>query len=372
MLACEERYFPPIDSKYDNVLVVDGMITSDPGPYVVKLSSSVQVDAYETTPLSGFQLTVSDDAGASETLLENEPGVYTTAADGIQGIAGRSYQLRMQSPNGKTYLSDFERLDHPVGIDTIYPKPENIVDPDLIYDIEGYQFYISTKPAENDSTYFLWNLTGTYEYQADFIIRWIFDGTLRQFTNSDSLRTCWNTRKVKDIFLFSTAGLSSNVLEAYPLNYVSTQTRELSIRYSLLVEQLTISEAAFNFWSSIKEQNSGAGELYSKQPYQIHGNIYNPDNDDELVLGYFMAVGKTSQRIFVNRPKPPVTMRYPICTLHEVDYMNFGTIVLSRESEWPVYATFDNNGANALPGQECMDCTLSDGTIVMPEFWTYE
>jgi hypothetical protein len=161
-------------------------------------------------------------------------------------------------------------------------------------------------------------------------------------------------------------------LEAFPLNYVSTETRELSIRYSLFVEQLTISEGAFNFWSSIREQNSEAGELYTRQPYQIRGNISNPDDPDELVLGYFMAAGTKSKRIFLNRPMPPVNMRYPVCTLTEADYMNFGTIFLTKESEWPVYATFDNNGGNALPGQECMDCTLSDGTIVMPEFWTYE
>ena len=368
-MACEERYFPAIDSKYENVLVVDGMITNAPGPYTIKLSSSVPVNSYDIIPMSGFQVIVSDDAGNAETLTESEPGAYITAPNGIQGIPGRSYQLTMHSPNGKTYQSDFEKLNEPVGIDSVYPKLEYHNDPNYNYEISGYQFYIDTEPSEADSVYYFWKLTCTYQYEADFIIRWIFDGTLRPFTNSDSLRTCWNTPKIKDFFVFSTVGMSESFLHDFPLQYVSTQTRHLSIRYSLLVEQMTVSEDVYNFWNSIKEQNSDIGELYTKQPYQIHGNIYNPDNPDELVLGYFMVAGTDTKRIFVNRPGPPVIMRYPICQLEEADYMNFGDLWRSKEDEWPLYATFDNNGANAAPNQECLDCTLSDGTIERPEFW---
>jgi hypothetical protein len=372
LIACEERYNPQLDSRYENILVVDGMITSAPGPYTVMLSSAVPVNDYTTIPLSGYQVIVSDDVGTTETFNEGEPGVYTTAANGIQGVPGRSYRLTIQSPNGKTYQSDFEKLNQPAGIDSVYPKLEYKSDPYLIYDIAGYQFYIDTEPTQTDSVYYFWSLTSTYQYQADFIIRWIYDGTLKPFTDFDSLRTCWNTVKVKDIFIFSTAGISGSNLEEFPLNYVSTETRELSIRYSLLIEQMIITEAAYNFWHSIYELNSDAGNLYTKQPYQIRGNLYNPDNPDELVLGYFMAAGSTSKRIFVNRPDPPVKMRYPICTLSEADYLNFGTLWLTEESEWPLYATFDINGGNALPNQECLDCRLSDGTIEKPEFWVDE
>ena len=371
-MACEERYSPTIDSKYDNMLVVDGMITSTPGPYTIKLSSSFPINTYETDPRPGFEVIISDDAGNAETLTESGPGVYLTAPNGIQGIPGRSYQLTLHSPDGKTYLSGFEKLNNPIGIDSVYPKLEYHNDPNYNYEISGYQFYINTEPSVADSVYYFWKLTCTYQYESDFIIRWIFDGTLRPFTNSDTLRTCWNTQKVKDIFVYSTVGMLGSVLHDFPLHYVSTQTRHLSIRYSLLVEQMTVSEAVYNFWNSIREQNSDIGELYTKQPYQIHGNIYNPDNPGELVLGYFMAAGADTKRIFVNRPGPPVIMRYPVCVLVEADYMNFGDLFRTTEDEWPLYATFDNNGANAFPNQECLDCTLRDGTIEKPGFWEYD
>lgn len=369
IIACEDKFYPDIDPKYENILVVDGMITNAPGPYTVKLMSSLQLTEVEATPLTGFQIIICDDSGNTETLSEPEPGIYVTDANGIQGIPGRSYQLKIQSPNGNSYQSDFELLNDPVAIDSLYPVLEFKQDPNLIHDLSGYQFYVDTEPSEIDSVYFFWRLTHTYQYQADFIIRWIYDGTLRPYTNSDSLRTCWNTQRVKDIFTFNTGGLMESSLHKFPLHYVSTETRHLSIRYSLLVDQMTINKTAYEYWHSIDEQNTEAGELYTKQPYQIRGNLYNTNNPDELVLGYFMVAGTTSRRIFVDKPDPPVTMYYPLCQLTEADYMNFGTLWLSKESEWPIFATFDVNGGNALPNQECLDCRLSDGTIVKPYFW---
>lgn len=373
VIACEERYTPKIDTKYENVLVVDGMVTSALGPYTIKLSSSTQIDSYEYNPMPGFQVIIQDDTGNSEILNEDEPGIYRTDSNGIQGIPGRSYQLKLKSTDGKNYQSGFEKLNYPVGIDSVYKKLEYQTDPDYTYNIEGYQFYVDTKAGESDSNYFFWSLTSTYKYRSDLIIRWIYDGTLRPFTAFDSLRTCWKTEKVKEIFLYNTEGLAAPSIQEFPLHYVSTELRDLSIRYSLFTEQLTISKAAYTFWNSVKEQNSEIGELYTKLPYQIRGNLYNPDNPDELVLGYFMAAGIDSKRIFVNRPYPPVVMRYPICTLSEAEYMNFGTIFLTKPEDWPIYATFDNNGANALPdNQDCMNCILKGGTILKPEFWIDE
>ena len=369
-MSCEDRYWPELDATYQNVIVVDGMITDSDPPYTVKLSLSSNVDDPQYIALSGFEVKIMDDLGNIEILSEQEAGTYITSSDGVQGVIGRSYQLILQSPDGKTYLSDFEKLNNPVGIDSVYPQLEYVVDPDYYYVIEGYQFYVDTETIADDSTYFFWSLTATYEYKSDLIIRWIYDGTLRPFTNYDSLRTCWKTDKVPEIFIYNTEKLSASNVTEFPLHYVSTQIRELSIRYSLYVEQFTISEAAYKFWHSVQEQNTETGQLYPKLPYQVRGNIHNQDDQDDLVLGYFMAAGIDTMRIFVDRPQPPVIMRYPVCQLSESEYMNFGTIFLTLESEWPVYATFDNDGHNALPdNQFCMNCILKGGTIVKPAFW---
>jgi hypothetical protein len=367
--TCEDRFEPEIDAGVQNLLVVEGTISNQPGPYTVKLSLSTPPDNPEYIPASGYQVIIQDDIGDSETLTEVETGVYQTSPQGIQGVVGRAYKIRISSTNGKTYSSEFQKLPNPVGIENVYHKLEYYPHEDFPVDVAGYQFYVDTEMAEDDSTYMLWNLNATYRYQSDFIIRWIYDGELRPFTAFDSLRKCWKTEDVLDIFVYRTDALAQPQLTGFPLHYVPVTTRHLSIRYSLLTTQYTISREASDFWISVKEQHSGQDQLFTRQPYQVRGNIFNTDNSDEAVLGYFMVAGEAQKRIFVNKPDPPVKMRYPVCVLTEADYMNFGTIFLTAPSEWPQFATFDNFGGNAYPNQDCLDCRLRGGTIEKPDFW---
>jgi len=364
--SCIDEYWPDLD-KYENLLVVDGYISNEPGPYEVKLSLSSKVDQLTTNPVPNASVIIMDDHGASEVLTETEPGTYVTSPDGIQGLVGRAYKIKIITSEGKTYESEFEEITNPTEIESINTQLETREQEGLTHNLTGYQFYLSDYPAVSDTNYFLARLKATYEYKADFRIRFVYDGTLRPFTNSDSLQTCWRTYKVPEIFTYSTLNLTEPVIQGYPLHFVDTESRELYIRYSLMVKQFSLSEKAYQFWTALKEQNSNQGGLYNTQPYQIRGNVVNTDDPDEPVLGYFTVAGVSEKRIFVNRP--PEFFYFSICELSEFEYENFISIFLTGPNEWPVYATTDNNGIPALPNQECMNCQLSGGTIVKPDFW---
>jgi len=367
--ACVEKYWPDLDNKYQNILVIDGMITSDPGPYYIKLSLATTVNYPELLPLSGYNISITDDAGTTEMLIEISPGIYSTSATGIRGIAGRKYKTQITSPNGKIYQSDFETLKSPVGIDSVYAEFEIHPNYSASFPTEGDQFYLNTRRGISDTNFYMWRLERSFEYKASFKIRYIYEGSLKPFPNSDSLETCWKTDKIMQIFTFNTIGMTDPVVTRFPLIYVTTNTRELSERYSLLVQQFTMSENAYTFWNSVREQNSTQDNLYTRQPFQIRGNVYNIDTPDEPVLGYFLVAGITNKRIFVDPPLPPVHFRYPICVLTEPDFQNVASIFLSKPNEWPIYLTTSNSGAIALPNQDCMDCQLSGGTIEKPDFW---
>jgi hypothetical protein len=368
--SCEDRYWPDLGDKYQNLVVVEGMVTNDPGPYTIRLSTSTAVEDPVFEPLVGYEVTINDDIGNSEFLTEVEPGYYQTAEDGIQGIIGRKYQLTVQSPEGKTYQSDFEELKSPVGIDSVFVELEYREGSGSGIGIPGYQFLLNTKMATADSNYFLWKLQRTYEYHADFLIYFWYDGELHIFPDTDSLQVCWTTASVNQIFTESTVGLSEPVLNNFPLNYVSFDNREFSVRYSLLVNQYTISEEAQEYWQNVNEQNTSGGELYTKMPFQVRGNLKNLNDPDEPVLGYFHAAGIDTRRIFIDRPTYPVEMRYPECELREPDYMEYGFMFYGfNPRDYPRYVTVNTNGARAVPNPACVDCRENGGTIVKPEFW---
>ncbi|PLX04499.1 MAG: hypothetical protein C0595_03030 [Marinilabiliales bacterium] len=363
--SCIDEYWPEV-SKYENLLVVDGGITNEVPPYTVKLSISSPINDIDNQPFTSCNLIFEDGDGNQEYLYEIEPGVYKTPVDGMQGEIGKKYKLRIQTPDGKIYESSFEYLKKPVLIDKIDAKTETKSSDNVDHDLQGYQFYVNTEAPSSDTNYYLWKLNYTYHYQSDYFIKWYFTGQLNRFLPIDSLYNCYTTRSVNKIYTYNTENITNKRLEDFPLNFVSTETRQLSLRYSLLVKQHTISKQAYIFWSALEKQNSDQGSLYSRQPFQIRGNIRNVNDAEEPVLGYFLLSGIDSSRIFVDRPNLP--FYYSECSINEGNYLQYTEIGATDPVLYPVYVIV-YAGNRAVPGQACADCRQRGGAIVKPEFW---
>lgn len=97
-------------------IVIEGNVTDQPGPYIVKLSKTVNYSETNVfPPITGASVTISDNTGNAETLTESTPGTYTTST--LQGMPGRTYTLTVTS-DGKTYTAT-STMPYPVNIDTL-------------------------------------------------------------------------------------------------------------------------------------------------------------------------------------------------------------------------------------------------------------
>lgn len=365
--TCVERFRPNID-KYDNLLVIDGNITNQPGPYTVRLSRSAPLHNLEFIPVTECELTIFDNTGNSEILVSVAPGIYQTSPSGIQGIVGREYKISIQLPDGKAYESDFEELKQAVELDSVYAQIEYREGESVDHTLAGYQFYLDTKVVTAETNYFFWSLEATYHYQSDYTIRWIWEGTLEWFHGPWKLYNCWIDDPISDIFVFNTKGLVTPRVTAFPLHFVNTDTRRLSVKYSLLVKQFTVSQHAYAFFEGLKE-NTDQGSLYEQQPSQIRGNIKNINDINEPVLGYFLIAGLDQKRIFVDRPKYPVHHYYYKCELNEGVFDAYADLMWMGWHKIPVYVIETPGGRRGVPNQTCVDCRLKGGTIEKPDFW---
>ncbi|MBI9033667.1 MAG: DUF4249 domain-containing protein [Bacteroidales bacterium] len=365
--SCIEKYTPELE-KYENLLVIDGMITNETGPYTIQLSTSSELYLPKNIPHTGAKITLSDNQGNTDILTEIEDGKYISSESGIQGVVGRKYKIEIITREGTSFESGFEELKVPSNIKQVYAEIETkqlINEPQLL---EGYQFYIDTEKSMSPDNYYLWKLYETYKFNSDFKIYYVFEGRLKPVYNTDTLYTCWKTNDIKDIFTYSTSGLDQTGISNIPLNYVSTNTKRLTQKYSLLTEQLTITKQAFDYWSSLKKQNSDQGNLYAQQPYQIKGNIKNTENPDEPVLGYFMAASVVKNRIFVDPPEG-VFFHLGECTPDDDIMM---VLYSTPASDWPIYLTMMPGGGIAYAAQSCLDCTNTGGELDKPDFWPEE
>lgn len=361
--SCIEEYWPDV-SKYENLMVVDGIIHNQQGPYTINISISASIDRPKYIPYPECEVIISDDRGNSETLVEYQTGTYETAYDGIRGIPGRKYKITINTPEGKTYESDYQLLKNPVGIDSVYGVVEQHLTEDPYEDGLGVQFYLDTDKAPSDSAFFLWRTTETYIYESDFTIDYLYMGYFKRFHDPDTLLTCWKTEKINEIYTYNTLSLTEPRITNYPLHFVSNGSKRLTIRYSLLVQQFTIDYTSQGYWNKLEEQSSDQGSLYSKQPYQIRGNLRNINDEDEPVMGYFTVAGLTEKRIFLNRPFH--TFDYGVC-FPDTDPRGF---YYTYWRWWPVYAYLTDDGLYAHAPKSCFDCTLHGGTLTMPWFWT--
>jgi len=408
MLSCVEEYWPELNSDYDNLLVVDGKITNEAGPYTIKLSHSSSLSEPSQNPLSDAIVIISDNEGNSETLSETSSGTYETSITGMQGVIGRMYKLSI-STEGKTYESAFEELLAPVGVESVSHKEEThkVSETEEIYE-SGHQFYISTETATKNKSYFYWEIEETYEHHAPYPIGYIYNGTYDylnkyglphpyEFNNPDSLYFCWTTDKVNIIFTQSTEYLNTPKVNELALHFIPLSDERLRIHYSLMAKQYVVSEKAYAFMKSLEDLNSNNDNLYASMPYQIRGNLVNTENPQETALGYFLTAGvSNSEHFFLPanvRPYEEYERWYMVehefelwaqahCLYPAPDGFNkrlryWEEIAISTPDDWPLYLT--NVWAISSPPSkllvvinkqpECVDCRTYGGTTQKPDFW---
>ena len=85
-------------------IVIEGVITDQPGPYSVRITQTVNFNAGNVFPaVSGAIVQITDATNSvTETLTETSPGVYITNT--LQGTPGHTYQLYV-SAGGKVYTA---------------------------------------------------------------------------------------------------------------------------------------------------------------------------------------------------------------------------------------------------------------------------
>lgn len=102
-----------------SVIVIQGNVYDHTGPYLVRISKTVNfTESTIFPPVTDAIVTISDNAGNSEVLVQSIDGTYITST--LLGIPGRTYTLQVEI-QGKTYLSN-STMPSAVKIDSIYFK----------------------------------------------------------------------------------------------------------------------------------------------------------------------------------------------------------------------------------------------------------
>lgn len=367
LLSCVKYYMPKIKSSDTNKFVIIGQVTMGTQTQTVNISMTSPINNPAYKPVTGCKVTILDNENHRFPMSDLGNGDYSTLVDPQYLVPGHVFKVNVVTPDGDSIISDYDTLQQVPPIDSISYQIKNIESNIPQQSTQGIQFYIDLNGTSADSRYYRWVIYETWEYHAKYAVTYWWDGTMHENNPPDSSKfTCWDTRKIPEIFTLSTSNLSQNKYNNYPLQYISTNTNKLANGYSMLVEQLALSQSAYNYWYQMKTNSSQEGGLYTKQPISIRGNLHDVTNPDKEVLGFFSAESASYKRIFV----PPVhglTFHYLVaCEEHKL-LLGFGQI---PKSAYPAAIKVGSQGP--LPiwlSPICVNCLLSGGTTVKPSFW---
>ena len=366
--SCIVPYHPLIENSNFNKYVVSGMVNDNEEVQTVSVSIASSISNPEYIPVSGCYVRIVDDRGNQFEMQEAGSGNYQTRIDKSYLVSGTSFKVEIITSDGISIESDFDKMSECPEIDTIYFVRKETQENSTGQITQGLQFYTDLNADNLSSHFFRWEAIETWKYNVPHAKLWYYDGTVHQISPPDSsTMVCWSTQKVKNIYTLSTKSFVENRYTKLPLHYVDNSTPKLMNGYSLLLNQFSLSEAAFSYWDQLRINSFEQGELYEKQPLSTTGNLHNNTNPDQEVLGFFSASSVKSKRIFIS---PIDDFEFHIITYCRPDTLRIGGLKAIRPSQYPAYL----DGSEfvyfkILLGPYCVDCTSLGGTTVKPDFW---
>ena len=365
-LGCVEPYSPPNVDRFDDLLVVDGNVNGTTGEANVYLSRSQALnDLSETKHVSGAAIEVRVENGATYFLDEISPGRYY--AKGLTLSFGDRVQLYVSDNDGSEYISDFEEY-----IET--PKIDEVT---YTSDKSNVTFYVSTHDPDNNTFYYKWDYTETWEFRSAYPSLYFYE---RQDTfvevffreRYDTLYYCYQYDSSTQIIIGNTKRLSEDVVSEFPIARIGTSTGKFAERYSFLVKQRALSESAYQYWELLQSNTESLGSIFDPQPSQLTSNIQNISSPEIGVLGYFNLYSEEQMRI---------SLAYQDVTPHGFDagYSScvFDTVFVEDMFEElfpPKYLLSGLTDMGPIPYAyttsfpTCVDCRLR-GSNKVPEFW---
>ncbi|WP_461630889.1 DUF4249 domain-containing protein [Labilibaculum euxinus] len=357
--SCTEKFYPEIDADV-SILVIDGKITNDSGPYEVRLFRTVDLIKVDTLkPEANAEIILKDDLGNSELFQEIRPGVYQTVYSIIKGEVGQTYWIEIETATGEKYESTPEKMPPPFEIESIYGKEEEVII-NASEKQNAVKIYFDAKANSTDANYIRWEYRESYEWRSPE------NSNSEKITENPS-KVCYPVTAFPLVNIFDASNLNLKFITQQPTTAIYTDEVKLSYNYLIDITLFSISETNYEFWKKIKSVNFSEGALYDITPANIEGNINGCDEKCKAI-GYFevSSVNRT-QNFFSKNDFTLEFANYPKeCESFEMrkedsrpDSTKFQILSSYTEGQATVYIVRRN---------ECYECNVVHPTN-KPSFW---
>ncbi len=372
MCSCIEPFDVEFED-FESVIVLEATITDAQEQQRVFLTRTFEFKDDGPFPESNADVRVVDGAENTFVFEETIPGVYISN-QAFAAHPNTDYQLHVETQDGRFYSSDVMTLTQATQIDQL--RAERVTN-DLGED--GVAILADSFDSTGNSVNYRYQYEETYKIIApdwarlDYVIQNQNGAeTLELVPRSLDERICYNTDISNTILLTSTVDLNEDRVSEYMVRFINKDNFILSHRYSILVKQFVLSNAAYTFYERLNQFSQSESLFSENQPGFLEGNIF-PEDKEEKVLGFFSVSSVTEKRIFFNYEDLFPDERLP----EYVDPcrptgINSGLLEQVRADVVKYFGTIIDNVTGeeetAVVPRVCGDCTVL-GSSEIPDFW---
>jgi hypothetical protein len=330
LTGCIDEIKLNIDTDQQKI-VVDGLIADSLQDYTIKVNYSAVIGIGTDdlkTPVTGATVRVLDDVGGSFDFPETKPGIYTRQ---MKGEAGKAYHVEVVTSDGKTILSRPSVLSKSPPLSpatarvveeaTISPTGRTLYERRLLLEMNTDVSDLTDRP------FLRWRAAGEYEFGEDY------PGIIDR-------KICYVKHNIdfNNIKIFDSNDLEGGLLANEPFLNIKYDYR-FAYMYCFHLFQYSISEEEYKYWAAVRDIVNISGNLLDPPPGTVRGNLYNPADPNDQILGYFSVAGVNYRRQFTNAielsvPAPPKCGGWPPQQPPECQDC---TKILSSTVQRPVY-----------------------------------
>lgn len=340
LASCVERVDFDVELRSNFPFVIEGHISNQPGPYVIRVSQAFDIDSKVNTKVPALvkQVELLDDAGNREVFQQMDKGLYMTDPNGMKGEVGRAYYLRVELPNGAVFESPLDTLNEPRELDNLYyqfeAKGSNDVTGATDY---AFDFYFDGSWGKSENPYFMWKFIATFKvisqpeldpkpaepctWDVDCVgcnicnLAWKCTGLRNKGTTVNPIFVrlfpctcceCWYNIFNESPILANPQFLSSGKFIGIKAGSVPVHEWIFQQKVYVNVSQMSLSERSFNYFNSIKEQKDAVNSLFQPISGKIRSDFRQISGPATTVEGIFYSAGIGDKTVILTKENVPL------------------------------------------------------------------
>lgn len=296
----------PITFKYDGQvehLAVQSIFTNQKKVHFVRLTITSPFGSPYNQFATNAQVAITSKEGENYIFKHAESGKYFSDGE-IAAIPGHTYQLKI-SHKGKLYESSpitLPQANEIIPIDSI--KLKFATRYTIVYGakekrlLPGYDILVDFKDTPNQQNFYRWSFSRIYEVetQPENYVEYSCRGCPRP-APKDCCKFCWITES--DEILETTANdwlRDGQEIKNQPVMFIPFY-QYMNRKLDLTLYQHSISQEAYEFFRALNNQANSTGSMFDAPPTELKGNLYNINDKNEKVIGFFEASVVASKNI---------------------------------------------------------------------------